>query len=62
MIVATRRYTLELVWEAPNLTALDEAKRMIDGKIRLIETAVAHSLNMPAGVRVLQVQLRREGV
>ena len=62
MIVATRTYTLDIVLEAPHLTALDAAKETIDGKLRLIETAVQHSLNLPAGVRVLRAGLKREGI
>ena len=35
-IYATRTYTLDIVLEAPHLTALDAAKETIDGKLRLI--------------------------
>ena len=62
MIVAARTYTLDLVLEAPHLTALDTAKETIDGKLRLIETAVQHSLNLPPGVRVLRAELKHEGI
>lgn len=62
MIIAPQRYVLELVLEAPHLTALDAAKKIIDGKLKLIETSAAHSLNLPPGVRLLRSELRREGV
>jgi len=62
VIVAARTYTLDLVLEAPHLTALDVAKETIDGKLRLIEAAVRHSLNLPPGVRVLRAELKHEGI